>query len=389
MRLWSVFLKSMREQLRDPMTLFLTVIFAPLFVLLYWLWFPSGSTTYGVLVINRDIPVGTADGGRFSAAREAIAALEDVTYANGQPMLRVLPATDQAAAEAALRDRQALVLLTFPPDFSTSIQAARSGERPTGEQIVFGGDLTNPYYPIAAILVISAIDGYIQEATGIQPPVGYTEVPLGASAARSEFEIYVPGLLVLGAVLLIFSAAMAITREVEAGRLRRLQITRLTVFELLGGISLSLMLVAAASVLLTFATAVALGFRSQGPLWLAVLVGVITSLSTIGIGLLMACFVRTVAQAFIIANFPLALMMFFTGAIFPVPRLELFTIGGRGIALNDVLPPAHAVIALNKIFTLGAGIQDVLYELGALTMLSIVYLGLGIWLFQQRHLQAV
>ena len=114
---------------------------------------------------------------------------------------------------------------------------------------------------------------------------------------------------------------------------------------------------------LTFATAVGFGFRSQGPLWLALVVTVITSLSIIGIGLLVACFSKTVSQAFVIANFPLGFLMFLTGAAFPLPRLTLFTLFGRGFALPDLLPPTHAVVALNKIFTLGSGLQGVAFEL--------------------------
>ncbi|MBN1311728.1 MAG: ABC transporter permease [Anaerolineae bacterium] len=388
MRLWHIFVKSMREQARDIGVLFLTLIFAPLFVLLYWLWIPSGSTAYTVLVLDQDDGVQMADGSSWSAAAEAIQAIEGVTYADGKPLLVTRAVDGQDEGKAALKDRKGVVLITFSEDFSRSVQAVREGDQSTSVPIIFGGDLTNPYYPIAAILATGAVDGYIQQATGRQPLAQYIEQPLGASAARTEFEVYVPGLLVMGAILLIFQATMAITREVEAGTLRRLQITRMNAFELLGGMSATLALVGAAATILTFLTAQALGFRSQGPLWVAVLIGVVTTFSTIGIGLLMACFAKNVAQAFVIANFPLALLMFFSGAIFPIPRLTLFTVAGRGIALNDLLPPAHAVVALNKIFTLGAGLGEVLYELAALLLLSILYFAIGVWLFQRMHLRA-
>lgn len=43
--------------------------------------------------------------------------------------------------------------------------------------------------------------------------------------------------------------------------------------------------------------------------------------------------------------------------------------------------------ALNKIFTLGAGLGDVAFEMGALVLLSGLYFGLGVWLFQRMHLR--
>ena len=51
--------------------------------------------------------------------------------------------------------------------------------------------------------------------------------------------------------------------------------------------------------------------------WLAVLVAAVTSLSIIDIGLIVACFSKTVSQAFVIANSPLGFLMFLTGATLP------------------------------------------------------------------------
>jgi ABC-2 type transport system permease protein len=71
-----------------------------------------------------------------------------------------------------------------------------------------------------------------------------------------------------------------------------------------------------------------------------------------------------------------------------VPRVSLFSLGGRTIGLYDILPPTHAVVALNKVLTLGAGLGDVAYELTALLVLSVIYFAAGVWLFQRAHLRA-
>ncbi len=83
------------------------------------------------------------------------------------------------------------------------------------------------------------------------------------------------------------------------------------------------------------------------------------------------------------------MLMFLTGAAFPLPRLTLFTCFGHGFSLADLLPPTHAVVALNKIFTLGGGLRDVAIELIALTLLSALHFGLGVRLFQRTQMQAV
>jgi ABC-2 type transport system permease protein len=148
------------------------------------------------------------------------------------------------------------------------------------------------------------------------------------------------------------------------------------------------LLTGVASILLTYLTAAALGFHSEGALWIAVVVSAISGLSVIGAGLIVAAFSKTTTQATLIATFPLAIFMFFTGAALPLPPVHLFTVAGRAIGLYDILPPTHAVNALNKILTLGMGFEDVLYEIVAMLALSVIYFAAGVWLFKRTHMRA-
>jgi ABC-2 type transport system permease protein len=389
MRLWQVFIKSVREQKRDLWVICLSLVFAPLFVFIYYVMTGStGTTSYGVLVINQDAPVTLANGTILAAGEDVVAGLRDLSYQNGSPLLKVTLVENREVADQKLRNRAAAALVIIPADFSTKLAAFRSGDISASTDLTFIGDLTNPYYTVAAVMAMTAADAYSQAFTNAPRPVELVEIPLGASAARSEFENYVPGLFVMAVVLMIFQAAMTPMRDIESGALRRLRLTPLTSFDYLGGTSLWLGLVSVGAVLLTFATAVGFGFRSQGPIWLAFLVVAITSLSIIGIGLIVACFSKTISQAFVIANFPLGFLMFLTGAAFPLPRYTLFTLFGHSFALPDLLPPTHAVVALNKIFTLGAGLKDVVFELTALTLLSVLYFSIGVWLFQKMQMRA-
>jgi ABC-2 type transport system permease protein len=340
-------------------------------------------------MINQDAGIESPAGVTFNAGEEAVTAmLEEITYADGKPLLNVIRAGDRAEAEPILKDRGAAAFILIPEDFSQTLQKLQSGDHSVTTNITFGGDVSNPYYMVAANLALTGLDRYVQEVTGQQPLIGYVEEPLGLSAARSEFETYVPGTLIFAVILLIFLAAMTAAREIETGTLRRLQLTPLTSFELLGGVSAALVLVGVVGIGLAFLVAVLCGFHSQGPIWVAVLVGAVTSLSVIGLGMIVASFARTVSQAFIVANFPMALMMFFSGSIFPLPRVTLFSVAGTPVGLYDFLPPTHAVVALNKILTLGAGLGEVAYELSALTILSGLYFVIGAWLFGRHHLRS-
>jgi len=356
MRLLAVITRSLREQLRDRLALGLVLSLGPCFVLLYALMFPSGATQYRVLVhdADRGAPLAT---GRLQGGQDAIAALSSLRYRNGKPMLLVERVADIVDAEKRLRDRDAAVLLLLPEDFSAKIAGARAAGDSVQAVTTLVGDLTNPTYLVAGVLAGGALDAYV------------------------------PGLIVFAVLMLVFTTSMTVAREVESGTLRRLQLTRMTALDFMLGVSVVPVIVGVVAVLLTFGTAVALGFHSQGPLWVAVLTCAVTSLSMVGAGLVVGALVKTVTQAFLAANFPLILFMFFSGAIYPIPRVTLFSLFGHPVGLYDVLPPTHAVAALGKVLTLGAGIGDVAFELAALALLSLAYFALGVWLFDRRRMR--
>jgi ABC-2 type transport system permease protein len=298
-------------------------------------------------------------------------------------MLTVRELTDRTEAEARLRSRDAEALLILPPDFSSVLL---DGSAAATTAVTYVGDLTNPYYPIALTLSGAVIDGYVRATLGLPSPMTFEEVALGDTAARSEFEIYVPGLLIFAVIMMIFLSSMLITREVEAGTLTRLAVTRLSTFELLAGITCALLIVGMIEAWLTLAVAAAFGFRTQGSLWIVLLVILLTSFSIIGVGLVTASFARSVTQAFLLANFPLGIFMFFSGAVFPFPRVELFRLAGHSVGLYDILPPTHAVQAVNRVLNMGAGLGDIAFELIALTVLSIAYFFIGVCLFRKYQI---
>ncbi len=137
---------------RDKWMLGLTLAFAPFFVLLYWLITAGGSTTYTILTINNDKGIPLADGSTFNAGREAVTAISGITYADGQPILKTVPAVSRAKAEPILRNRGAAAFILIPENFSQTIQSLQSGDRSVTTQIIFGGDVSNPYYMVGANL---------------------------------------------------------------------------------------------------------------------------------------------------------------------------------------------------------------------------------------------
>ena len=387
-RLLSVLHKCAREQQRDLWVLLLSLVFAPLFVFIYWMWTGGDATTsYSVMVLNQDAGTLLTDGTHYNAGDETIEAMKELTFQDGSPVLRVKEIATRVEGESRLKERKSAALVILPPDFSQVIADSQKENAFPTTNVELVGDLTNPFYTVAAVMAYTALDFYTVSATGEYRPIGMIETALGDSAARTEFELYVPGLFVLAVIMMLFQASMMVAREIEGDKLQRLRISRLTAFELLSGISIWLVFVAILEVLITFGVAVSLGFDSQGAFWIAILLGVITSFSIIGVAMIVASFSKTVSQAFVIANFPFGFFMFLSGAAFPVPLGSMFTLWGHDFHLVDLLPPRHAVIALNKVFTLGAGLSDVTFEITALVVLSVLYFGIGVWLFRKLHLK--
>jgi len=376
MRALHVFGKTLRETRRDLLIVVLTVAFGPFFVALEWFAFPALTPTYQLALVD-------LDNGRGASLAAAIDGIRD---ASGQPLLEVIEVAERVQAEALVATRGAAALVVVPEGFGEAIARHRTEAEAPPASLIIGGDLTETSYLLAAVVASAGLEGWLAEELGRASPVVIEEVALGSSGGRSEFELYVPGLFVFAVILLVFQAAMTVARDVEAGTLRRLALTRLTSLDYLLGTSGVLLLVALASVLATYATAAGLGFVSEGPWWLAVVVLAVAAASIIGIGLAVAAFARNPAAAFVLANFPMGVLMFFSGAMFPVPRIEWFEAFGRGWGPFDVLPTTHAVEALRRIFILGAGPSDVAVELTALVVLSGACFAAGVGLVQ-RHLR--
>ena len=385
MRIFLVFRKGIIEQIREYWILVMTVVMAPFFIVIYFLMAETDDPEYDVVLVNLDR--GAEHEGEFLNLGDSI-----VSYAkllSGlEEMLNITAIESRELAIEKLRSRKADVVVVLPLDLSASVAASPASPDPPS-RIELVGDVTQMEYIIGAVWTEELINRYILEVSKIQMPHTWSETTLGFSGARSYFELYLPGLLILSIIMIIFSASSAMVRESEARTLERLMISRLTTLEFLGGISLVQILVALFSLLLAVLTALALGYTLiPGTLGFILLISTLTALSMISFSLLVAAMCRSVKEVAIIGTFPLFLLMFFTGAAFPVTGGRLFTIGSYQVMLNDILSPKFAVEALNKVLIRGLDVKDTIPEMIALVVLTGLYFVTGTWLFRRRHMRA-
>lgn len=372
MRIIAIIQKALIMQLRDFGALSLTILSAPFFILVYYAMTSGGSTTYSVLYQY-------ADDQNMEIKERLTGELNAVTYNSGTKVLTLTEITDTTKAFSLIKNRKSDLFLLIPKGFSDSLL---HGKAP---KFLIFGEASNPKYSIGLIFSFMGIESMVKKYSQIKPSYTYDEKFMGNSVAKSEFDIYAPGIFIFAIIMLILSASLSIIRDIEDKTMIRLKLTRMTVFDYLIGNTIVQWMIGMISFGVTYWLAIGLGFHSMGSMFLVLLVCSLTILSIIAISLILIAFCRNASMVLILGNFPLFILMFFTGSMIPMPRHELF----GTFALNDLLPPTHAVIALNKIFTYGSSISEIGYELTMLLILSILYFIIGVALFKKRHLNTV
>lgn len=379
MKILAIFIKSIKEQVRQFWLVLLTILMAPFFVGIYYLMWESTQLSLNVAVVNHDIATeGISHGDSFYK-----------WATDHQPDSIPIHFHTVNSTEAALKElenKKAETILIIPGSFSEKILELRSG---SAVRVPFelSGDLSDPNYMLASIWAHEMIISYIQEAAGVELFYEFTETPAGLSGSLKEFDLYVPGLLILSIIMLMLTAAIAFVRESEHQTITRLKLAQVSQTKIITGITIVQVLIGLISILATLFLAGALGFDFKGSWGLFLLISILVCLSIIGFSLILAAITKTVNQILIVGNFPLFLFMFFTGVMMPIHGPTLFKMFGYDFTLPGLMSPYHAVHAIQKVSNYGAGFQDIWPELIALTGLTILYFLIGAVLFKEKHLK--
>ncbi len=369
--------KTFLENLREWKILSLALVFAPFFVFLMYAYFHAAPSSYTMLVSVAD--AGEANG--------LVAAWRGATHADGSAVFTVIEVADRTDAEKRVVSRDADLLTEIPAGFAAAIAAVREGRASAPPTITHRASASNPRSTMAMGFADYIAFQYAYEATGAQPPIGVNAVMIGAQQQVTEFDLYVPALLVLALIMVMFTAAAALVKEVDKGTMPRLILSRLRLTELLAAVSINQVLVGVVALLLTYAAALSVGYHPQGSLAAVIVVGAVSTLSVVAVGLLTAAFLTTIFELLTVGCFPFFVLMFFSDCMFPLPKIPLFRVAGFTFNATDVLPTSLTVRAFNRILNQGAGLSDVGVELGVILLLTALYFGAGAWLYRRRHMR--
>ncbi len=383
MRMLAFFHKTSLENLREWKILSMVLLFAPFFVYLMWGYFHATEPAYRLLVLDHD--EAAQDAGPHFGGGDLIETWRQAEHSDGEPVFAVETTGDLEAATERLRKRQADLLVEIPPDFSRRIADFSTGRGFEPAVLVNHADPANTSGAMA--MAMSEYTAFEAEATVTQAPtpLDVRLVSVGGGEQPSEFDLYVPALLMLAIIMVMFTAAATLIKEVDKGTISRLVLSRITIVELLAAVSVNQVMIGVAALMLAYGSAASVGYQSEGSLGAIVVVGAMTTLAVVAISVLVAAFMRTIFELLTVGCFPFFILMFFSDCMFPLPKIHLATLGEYAIYATDILPTAVAVRAFNRILTHGAGLGEVWPELCCIALLTAGYFLVGAWLFTRRH----
>ncbi len=359
-RTFQVARKTLIEILREPVLLLLVLAIPAFFMLICYVGYGTSpkAATYRILVQS------TTD-----RADAFLAQLAEVQYTDGRPYFKLEPALDPADAETQLKEHTAAAMLTI-------------GENSTGVlEYTIRGDAMYLGFIKASAQLESLIIPFLEKEQ--DKPQHFVVVLKALERPRpaSEFDAYVPGMMLMAILLIIPQTAMLIGRERRNRTLRRLELSLLRPAELLGGICLAQLVVAVLQVVVMFAAALLLGFHNRGSLGLAMLIGLCTAFASVGLGLLVGCFIKNDTDALNTGSTVSMLMVFLSGAFFSMPSPVLFNLFDYPVGAFDFIPATNGMLALQQVLSGGAGMGDVWFRVCACLALSLFFFWMGVLIF--------
>ena len=385
MKLLSIIIKSLKEQWRNFWILILTVSMGPFFISVYYLIIETSKPHYDVAIINNDKgynlrskPVNRGD--------EFIMFFTLSVKDSVNMPFSIKKADNKTDALQSLKNKKTDALVIIPENFSEQLVKQQNGDKAIPAEIRFYGDLTNVNYLLSALWANETMNSFIKAATGTEDLIKISETGIGTSSNISDFDMIVPGILILSVIMLMFTATIAFISEVENKTIIRLKLSRITTFEFISGITVVQIIVGIITILLTLSIASLLGFEFHGSVAVFILIAILTSISMIAFSLIIAALTKTANEVLIVGNFPLFLFMFFTGAAFPFRSEGLFSLFGYPVTLQGLMSPTHAISALNKIMIMQMKLSDIIPEIIALILLTVIYFLIGLILYRKRHM---
>ncbi len=228
--------------------------------------------------------------------------------------------------------------------------------------------------------VSSAASGEAQQLAGAPPVTVATETAKPVGSAGSPFDVIVPGYAIMFALFSINGGASSILEEKEAGTFKRLLLTPLRPWALIGGKMGAQYIMGVIQIGILMAVGIfVFGAHAGNPLGLALLVLSVPFAAT-GLGMLLVSLVKTRRQLQPISTAVILGSSAISGTWFPLWLEPQWLQGMSRVTLNT-----WAIEGFNGVMIFGKSALDILPNIGVLILYGLICYLLATRLFKVRE----
>ena len=192
--------------------------------------------------------------------------------------------------------------------------------------------------------------------------------------------VLTPGIVLFGFVMLMFSAAMTLSRDRESALFSRLLTAPLRSSDFVAAYSLPYVPVAIIQGILLFVIGAILGLEVAGSVALVFLVLLVTAFLYIGLGMIMGSLLPLAPLS---GAYAVVLLL----TIFGGAWMDLEAIGGAFQSVGNALPFAHALDATRDVMLNGAGFAAIATDFYWVLGYTVVVVVLALVFFRRRMVE--
>jgi len=356
---------SFKMFFRSKSSIFWTLAFPSILILLFGAIFSQMDTKYSLYVQNLDI----VDGEPTLASRNFIAAL-NLTNAFD---LHILEDQTLNATKYAL-DKELSYMVVVPEEFESDLNMSVHSGGATKATIAFIYDQSQSSASVVMGILSSVINEMNKIISGGADYVAVQDETI-APKRFSFMDFFLPGMIAMSAMTTsIFSAVEISSRYRETGIFRKLATTPLRRIEWILSRTIYLIVISFVGMAVILGLGIALFDVEIIPDPLSLILVATTSMLFSGMGMILSRFVKDPETAGAAANAITFPMMFLSGSFFPLEQMPEFL---RSIA--TVLPLTYANNGLRDTMIMGEPSRAITSTI-IVAVLGIICLLVGAWI---------
>ncbi len=262
-------------------------------------------------------------------------------------------------------------------------QTVPTVQAPVGAQATVFIDTTNQQLSAVVMSSIGAAAQKLATEQGAKNPVTFDSQYAFSKAKDARYiDYFVPGIMAFAITL--FTAMLtllAFVGERTSGTLNRLKVSPATEGEIVLGYEAAFGVIATIQALLILACAVwVYNILIVGPLWVALLLVVLTAIDAQAIGILVSALAQRESQAVQFIPFIIFPVFLLSGIFVPVQSLPNWL-----QPLSYLLPPTWSIDSLRNVLLRGWGIEHVWLHVAVLAGFALVFTILAIIGLKRRR----